>query len=153
MEFMLICGNTKVAGLLSKKGHNMPKYQWEKLVRDKIVNKVKDEGHTIEYKQLSDKELSSALYDKISEELEEVKVAKDKQELTEELADLQQIINDICKINQISQDNLEEIRLKKESKKGGFTQGFYVKSVNISDISDPWVEYFESQPDKYPKIK
>ncbi len=130
----------------------MPKYQWEKLVRDKIVSHVKDEGHTIDYKRLSKRELSTALFDKLEEELNEVKTAKDKQELTEELADLQQIINDICQINQISLTELKETQAKKKDKKGGFTKGFYVKSVEIADPKDPWNQYFENQPNKYPKI-
>ncbi len=130
----------------------MSRYQWKKLVRDKIVDRVKNEGHQIDYKKLSKEELSLTLLDKLEEELTEVKTAQNKQELTEELADLQQIIDDICQVNQISLTELKSVQAKKKAKKGGFTEGFYVESVEIADPDDPWIEYFENQPDKYPKI-
>jgi len=71
----------------------------KKLVRDKIPEIIKSEKRNCEYYIASDFEYSVELFKKIVEEAIEVQESKSKDDLLEELADVIEVINFICKDN------------------------------------------------------
>lgn len=93
-----------------------------------------------------------ALADKLHEESDEVAAAIGTADLVEELADIQQIVNDFCVLANISGARLEACRLEKFKRKGGFLDGQYVVKVTMPDETDKWVTYCRKQPQKYPQI-
>ena len=133
--------------------NNMPTFRYAKLVRDNIPRFHEESGHTITSKKLSGKELVRALAEKLHEEADEVDEALNREELVEEIADVQQIINDFCMVSGISIEELTHVMDKKAERKGGFAEGAYIETVTMPDENDQWVAYCRKSPEKYPEIK
>ena len=74
-----------------------------------------DAGHKLTIKNLSGQDLAKALCEKLHEEADEVSSALSRDELIEEIADVQQVLNDLCKLQNINKDTLEDVRMKKDS--------------------------------------
>lgn len=89
-----------------------------KLVRDKISEIAKER----KFKTVSELNLvySDTLKQKLIEEVDEYLIAKSKEEKTEELADILEVLYAILDDEKIYLDELEEIRLKKFNERGGF---------------------------------
>lgn len=130
----------------------MPTFTYAKLVRDAIPSFHEEAGHTLVSRTLTGKELSDALIDKLHEETDEISNALDTDELLEEIADVQQIINDLCKVHDITEADLTRVIAKKAERKGGFLQGAYIETVTMPNENDEWVEYCRRSPEKYPEI-
>jgi len=131
----------------------MPTFKYAKLVRDNIPGWHREKGHTVNGRQLTGKELLEALIAKLHEEADEVSGAMSRDELVEEIGDVQQIISDILASQDISQSELEQSIQKKTGRKGGFLQGEYIESITIPDENDEWAQYCRRAPEKYPEIR
>ena len=129
----------------------MPTFRYDKLVRDNIPSFHDDSGHTIVSRTLTGKDLSDALIAKLHEETDEISDSLTDAELLEEIADVQQIIDDLCATHGFTKDDLETVRAKKAAKKGGFLKGQYIDTVTMP-TDDEWVEYCRRSPDKYPEL-
>ena len=130
----------------------MPTFRYAKLVRDNIPGFHIESGHTYVGKKLEGKELVDALVAKLHEETDEVDGALIRDELVEELADVQQIINDLCVVSSISNEELLAVMTKKTARKGGFLQGEYIDTVTIPNEADEWAAYCRQAPEKYPEV-
>tara|TARA_Y100000310_G_C20620484_1_gene783012 strand:+ start:1366 stop:1650 length:285 start_codon:yes stop_codon:yes gene_type:complete len=86
----------------------------KKLIRDKVAIDYPD----WDYKSADDEEFFNLLIDKMSEELLEFKKTPTK----EELADMLEIIHQLAHIQNISLEDLESERKKKETSKGNFSK-------------------------------
>lgn len=107
------------------KGDNM-RYVYNKLVRDKIplgINKT--EGKSCNWKRLSDEEFLKELDKKLIEEAKEFIEAHN----AEELADLIEVVLNIMEARGISKEEVEELRINKKNKKGGFKDKIYLIDV------------------------
>ncbi len=93
-----------------------------KLVRDNIPEIIEANGETPIIIKVSGLELRSALIDKLYEEVDEFMVAPDVDNAMEELADIMEVIRGIADTYQ-GADRLEEVRLAKHAKRGGFNEG------------------------------
>lgn len=131
----------------------MPTFQYAKLVRDNIPGWHREHGHRVDGRQLAGDELRAALCQKLHEEADEVSGAASRQDLVEEIGDVQQIIDDLCASQGIDSDELRAVMAKKTDHKGGFTSGEYIETVTIDDENDPWAQYCLAAPDKYPEIQ
>jgi len=131
----------------------MPTFKYAKLVRDNIPGWHRENGHTVNGRQLTGKELLEALVAKLHEETDEVSGAMSRDELDEEIGDVQQIINDILASQNIPQSELEQSIQKKTGRKGGFLKGEYIESIVIPDENDEWAQYCRRAPEKYPEIR
>jgi len=96
-----------------------------KLVRDKIIDIIKDNGEIPKYHKLSDEEFLNELHKKLFEEANEFIEADD----PEELADLLEVVYAIAKHKNIDMKQVENIRLKKREKRGGFENKIYLEGV------------------------
>lgn len=131
----------------------MSTFQYNKLVRDNIPDWHRAAGHMVHGRQLASGELLKALVAKLHEEADEVDGATTREELIEEIGDVQQIINDICAGQGIAQDELAASIEKKTVRKGGFLHGEYIETVTIPNEDDKWAQYCRNAPDKYPEVK
>jgi len=91
---------------------------YNKLVRDKIPEIIKEKGDLAETRELSDleylKELNKKLKEEVVEYLEDNNV--------EELADIVEVIYGILNAKNVSLDEFEKIRKDKVDKRGAFNK-------------------------------
>lgn len=130
----------------------MPTFRYHKLVRDNIWDWHIEAGHTPTGEQLSGDALRAAMAEKLHEEADEVKGAKTRDELVEEIADVQQLLDDLCTSQAIGSDELRAVQRHKRDKKGGFLAGHYIETVKMPDEDDKWAQYCRADPSKYPEM-
>ena len=129
----------------------MPTFTYAKLVRDNIWRWHEENGHTVEGREFKGDDLRKKLCEKLHEEADEVDAALSREELIEEIADVRQILKDLCAEEVISEEEVEAARAKKATRKGGFREGRYIESVTIPDEDDKWAQYCRKSPEKYPE--
>lgn len=91
-----------------------------KLIRDKLLSAIADSGCQYEIEILSKTEYLKALKKKLVEEADEVTTAVSHPEIIEELADLQEVIDTLLSVLNISQDEIFRKQKLKREEKGGF---------------------------------
>jgi len=90
--------------------------KYNKLVRDKIPEIIKQKGKTPIIHVADDKEYWQKLKEKLIEETDEFF----KHDSEEEVADILEIIYAICDFKKIDKQKLEMLRKKKAEKRGSF---------------------------------
>ena len=127
------------------------KFKFEKLVRDKIVDGIKEAGNTPVYFALKGDEFVNELKQKVLEEAMEVPNEESKEELLKELADVQEVLDNLVEALGSSKEEIQEIQKKKNDKAGSFKKRLYIKHVETQPDSD-WVDHYLASPEKYPEI-
>ena len=100
-----------------------------KLVRDLIPNIIEKTGKKFSTRILDYDEYVKELRKKSQEELQEYLESKDDESAIEELADLLEIIHALSKCHGADMDKVEEVRVKKAAKRGGFEDKIYLIEV------------------------
>ena len=95
-------------------GNVMRTFKLNKLVRDKIVESTIDHGGTVQYKTLTGKKLNDALVAKLVEETKEL---QNSNLSVEELADLEEIIEQLAANLGVSKYELAQIQKQKRQKR------------------------------------
>lgn len=131
----------------------MRKFKFSKLVRDKIVESVISVGNKPDWRVLSDKEFIQELKKKVVEEAREVPRTDNPKEVVGELADLQELIDNLLIAFKVSKKEFLEIQKKKNIERGSFKKKHYIEDVETEDEETKWVKYYLANPDKYPEIK
>lgn len=131
----------------------MRTFKFSKLVRDKIVESIVSVGNKPNWKTLSDEEFVKELKKKIVEEALEVPRTNDPKEVVKELADLQELIDNLLPVLGVSQKKFKEIQEMKNEDRGSFKKRQYVEDVETNDTVTKWVQYYLDNPDKYPEVK
>lgn len=103
--------------------------KYNKLVRDKIPEIIKENGEVPITRILTDEEYSIELIRKLKEEYEEVVNSKTRKELLEELADMVEVISAISLNNNSNLDEVLKLTLEKREKRGGFQARIYLENV------------------------
>lgn len=130
----------------------MSRFQFRKLIRDKILALHLAEGHEVEYRNLAGVELKTMLRQKIHEEADEIPIREIiDDEVIEEISDVQQALDDLKQQYGISDEQVRTAQTAKHNKKGGFADGVFIESVELPE-DDKWVAYYRASPDKYPEI-
>jgi predicted house-cleaning noncanonical NTP pyrophosphatase (MazG superfamily) len=101
----------------------MPIYN--KLVRDKIPEIIKQNGEEPITHIAEEKEYEKALINKLHEEIAEFL----ENPSVEEMADVVEVMRAICSLKGINVDNLEKVRREKENKRGGFEKRIILDRV------------------------
>ena len=101
----------------------MPKYN--KLVRDRIPEIIKNVGKIAHTRVLGDDEYLTELDRKLGEEFAEYQADKN----IEELADMLEVIYAIATARGVSVDELESIRRAKADKNGAFEKKVFLEEV------------------------
>ena len=106
--------------------------QTNKLVRDKVCQVLADKGIAKKTKMryVRDKEYETFLYAKLMEECAEVIGANTKKQITEELADLLEVVDAIRKEFDVSEMDLDETKTIKQCEKGGFYDGCVLEQID-----------------------
>ncbi|MHA6482181.1 nucleoside triphosphate pyrophosphohydrolase [Paenibacillus sp. strain BS8-2] len=106
----------------------MPTYN--KLVRDYIPQIIESTGKKYNTKILNEAEYRFELNTKLKEEMNEYLNAKEAIESLEELADLIEVIHALAAVHGSSVEELEDLRLQKAQKRGGFQERVYLIDVD-----------------------
>lgn len=94
--------------------------KYNKLIRDKIVEKIEKNWWTAVHHTATDEEFERKLKEKLVEESKELIEAKNIEEIKNELADVLKVTEEIMKLHNISEEELKIIKQKKDEKAGGF---------------------------------
>lgn len=98
---------------------------YNKLVRDKIPEIIKEKGDFFETRELSEpeylKELNKKLQEEVVEYLEDNNV--------EELADIVEVVHGILNAKNISLEEFEKIRQDKVDRRGAFNKKIFLEKV------------------------
>ena len=92
--------------------------KFNKLVRDKIPDIIKKNGDVPITHIASEKEFETKLHEKLREEIDEFL----KEENEDELADIFEVIDEICRYHGFSKKNIEKIQKKKAEYRCSFTK-------------------------------
>jgi predicted house-cleaning noncanonical NTP pyrophosphatase (MazG superfamily) len=98
-----------------------------KLIRDKIPQIIQKSGLKSKISKLNNKQYDSSLKEKLLEESMEVKKAKNKAEILNELSDIMEVTNSIAKNYHITIEEVEKHRRKKLAERGGFDKRLFLK--------------------------
>lgn len=107
------------------------KKEFNKLVRDKIPEIIKEKGGDPEFEILDDVSYLKLLNNKLIEECNEVITAETKDDKTEELADLLEVIMAISKFMDVDFDTIDRVRQEKKAKRGGFDSKILLKATTL----------------------
>ena len=100
-------------------------YQYNKLVRDKIVENIKSKGHQCQYMQLDNQEFQEELDKKLLEETKEVIESHN----AEEIGDLLEVITTIMRQYNIAYEEVKAVMKQKQEKNGAFNNRLFLISV------------------------
>lgn len=126
-------------------------FRQNKLWRDKAFVELEKQGSVIHCRYLNDDEFDKELRVKLNEEVLEVISAKTKPELVEELADVFEVIKEICLLNEIDQSEIKIAQKNKFEVRGGFSGRMFVEKTEHPEGSSG-EKYCRAQPLKYPEI-
>jgi len=98
---------------------------YHKLVRNRIPEIIEKDGKQCTYSFLSDEDYIRLLDQKLNEELNEYQESKS----MEELADLLEVIYAVALARGSSIEEVEQIRIKKAEKRGGFDKRILLENV------------------------
>jgi predicted house-cleaning noncanonical NTP pyrophosphatase (MazG superfamily) len=122
-----------------------------KLWRDKAVELMEKTGSKMQWHRLDDAEYDKQLRLKLLEEAEEVISAASLEDLTNELADVVEVIQTLCTLNKISWDDVIAIQTKKRLERGGFDERMFV--TQAAHVEGSFGDkYCLNDPEKYPEI-
>ena len=101
---------------------------YNKAIRDKIPEIIKNSGYSCNVKALSDHEFLIEIEKKLAEEVGEYQKDRD----VTELADILEVIYRIAELKGVSKEELEKIRISKNNERGSFE-----KNLFLIDTSKP----------------
>jgi len=102
------------------------KHEYNKLVRDKIPEIIKESGRNCEYRILEDSEMKEALKVKLIEKAEVF--AKKPNE--DELSDLYEIMSTIVKYYDFEPMHIDYLKIENKEKKGSYAGKTFLVSVD-----------------------
>ncbi len=126
--------------------------EYNKLVRDGIVNKIKEGGEYVDYAELEDNIFDVELRKKLVEEAFEVLDAKSSQEIAEELADVSQVVISLANLLNVPLELIETIRKNKLNKIGGFEKGLVLRKTESFRYDDKQLNLSELLPEVKNKL-
>jgi len=99
---------------------------YNKLVRDKIPEIIRESGKTCTIRYADEKEHLELLEEKLQEEVSEYVEAKN----LEELADIMEVLFGLAKNLGFSEEDLLKCRENKRNQRGGFEEGVVLLEVH-----------------------
>jgi predicted house-cleaning noncanonical NTP pyrophosphatase (MazG superfamily) len=104
----------------------MKKIHYNKLIRDKIPERIKKDGAEFRIRRLGKREFEIELLKKVEEEASALPKAKNQQELIAELADVADVIDEIKTLKKITSSEIKKKQKMNFIKKGGFKKKLYL---------------------------
>jgi len=84
------------------------------------------------------------------EEAGELVGAAGVEEMREELADVQEVLDCLKKALGVDNADMKKYQEKKILKNGGFKKRIYIESISMED-NNKWIDYYRQRKDKYPE--
>ena len=103
--------------------------EYNKLIRDKIPEIIKKSGKKCKTSILDDVSFNICLLNKLIEESNELQSAKTKEEIIEELADVYEVLEAFIQHNNIDNNDIMKIKIKKGATKGLFNKKIFLEYV------------------------
>ncbi len=100
--------------------------KYNKLVRDKIPEVIKENGSNPVIHIANEEEYWEKLKEKLSEEVDEFL----KENNEEEISDILEVIDAICKFKKFDKKKIDEIKKQKAEKRGRFDNKIILDEVN-----------------------
>ena len=116
------------------------KTEFNKLVRDKIPDKIHKGGESVTVASLKGELLLQALREKMVEEAIEVLDATDYQSIVEEIADLQEVMSGLMLHLGANQPEIDQVKSIKKEKAGAFNEG-----IVLLETSNPLPRSLDDQ--------
>jgi predicted house-cleaning noncanonical NTP pyrophosphatase (MazG superfamily) len=129
----------------------MKKFKTAVLVRDNMIKFMEDRGVKVSYRTLGDDEYITELKSKVVEEANELAKENKREELVFEIADVLEVLDGLKTALNITDDEVLTAKKDKAKRRGGFEKRLYTDFIEVEENSDE-VNYYESQPEKYPLI-
>ncbi len=110
----------------------MKKITYNKLIRKKIVDLIKETGREPIYLVLDNEDYIQALKAKLIEKVNMLFFAfneKNKENELEEYADLSEVLLSVADILKINLKKAEKLRIEKKEKKGGYDGRIFLKDI------------------------
>lgn len=99
---------------------------YNKLVRDKILDIISESGKKSTFHIAGEEEYSVLLEEKLNEELDEFSLTP----TAEEAADIIQVVYALFENKGLSLQEIEQVRIAKEQKRGGFKRRIILETVS-----------------------
>lgn len=96
--------------------------KYNKAIRDKIPDIIKNDGHIPKTKVLSDDEFLKEMEKKLTEEVKEFQESNN----VSELVDILEVVYKISELHGIGKDQLDKIRSDKAQKRGKFEKNLFL---------------------------
>ena len=110
------------------------KLHFNKLVRDKIPQKIESHGEVAKTIKLPTSKLVSLLKIKAIEEAFELFSSLGTESSIEELADILEVVRALCKPFGITFEELNQIADRKKAERGGFEEGIFLEETNVKSL-------------------
>ncbi len=104
----------------------MKKIHYHKLVRDKIPLVMQKNGAAYRVKTLSQSAFKRELLKKVGEEASSLPRLKQKDDITDELADTLDVIKEIQRVFKITDADIRSAQRKAFKRKGGFRKKYFL---------------------------
>lgn len=105
----------------------MRKVYYNKLIRDKIPERITESDGDYEIREIKDdEEYIQELLKKVSEEASALSEVRSKEEFISEYADLMEVLNTLSRELEIADDELENALQENTEKKGGYEKRYFL---------------------------
>lgn len=112
----------------------MPTFHFQKLIRSKIKSQFEAAGIQVHERPLNQNEELPVLLNKLAEEVDEALSATNPESLLEELADIQEVVEQLLACEAIDASRLREKRTEKATSRGGFSPLCFCVSIEVPDF-------------------
>ena len=111
----------------------MARVEFNKLIRDRVKERIEENGDACEVESLNDDTFVAALREKLKEEAEELASAKSREDFLSEYADLMVVLDELASRYELSEADVKLALVESLEKKGGFKNRHFLR----------WSEYKE----------
>lgn len=98
----------------------MRRVTYDKLIRDRVKERIEAAGDVCEVKTLDDRAFETALRAKLAEEAAELAKATDREDFLAEYADLMVVLDELAARYELSEADIKLALVESLEKKGGF---------------------------------
>lgn len=127
----------------------MKKYNFNKLIRSNLPERMKKEGVELFGRHLTDEEFAKELKNKLVEEAGEVQDTDSREDMIKELADVMEVIEALTLLHGITKEEIEKERLVKCQINGHFLAVNFVDYIEVPVSNHKVIEYLEKRNRPY----
>lgn len=153
--FVVILYDEYILSLLNTRSDlYMGTFLYEKIIREKLLERVIAAKGTYNYTELTPEESLKELLLKLQEETEEVVSTTSTKEMVDELADVMEVIECLLDVKGLTMSDLQKARQQKDNSRGKLRYSEKVHTITLPEISEFQHElsYLRQNNDRYPEL-